>query len=205
MISYFHDDMRCYSVVLALLLWLLPFASKAQLLTSARADSLYERLNKESCEDPEGLMQPMMQLEAYYKAQKDCCLLARVLGWRGNCYDLLGQIDSSLSKIQAAQRMFQPHCDSLTLMSINTNLTSIDLSLDEYDKVIALADKRLALWNPNWPRNRSKRGLFTNKAIALIYQGDLASGVQTFKDLHAMANIDLRTDTPLSFTAIKRA
>lgn len=155
MISYFHDDMRCYSVVLALLLWLLPFASRAQLLTSARADSLYKRLNKESFEDPEGLMQPMMQLEAYYKAQKDSCCLARVLGWRGNCYDLLGQIDSSLSRIQAAQRMFQPHCDSLTLMSINTNLTSVDLSLDEYDKVIALADKRLALWNPNWPRNRS--------------------------------------------------
>lgn len=175
--------MRRRSFLPVLIAMVFSLATKAQPLTSARADSLYARLNKESFEDPEGLMQPLMQLEAYYKAQKDSCRLARVLGWRGNCYDLLGQIDSSLSLIQVAQRMFQPHCDSLTLMSINTNLTSVYLSLDEYDKVIALADKSLALWNPNWPRNRSKRGLFTNKAIALIYQGDLASGAQTFKDL----------------------
>ncbi len=162
---------------------LLSLATKAQPLTSARADSLYERLNKESFEDPERLMLSLTQLEVYFKAQKDSCRLARVLGWRGNCHDLLGQIDSSLALIQAAQRMFQPHCDSLTLMSINTNLTSVYLSLDEYDKVIALADKSLALWNPIWPRNRSKRGLFTNKAIALIYKGDLARGAQTFRDL----------------------
>lgn len=162
---------------------LLPWAAKAQSLSPSQADSLYEEFLRADFHDPEVVMQPMGQLQSYLAQQKDTCRLVRVMSWRGNCYDLMGQIDSALALIQQARALFPPDCDSLTLMSINANLTSVYLSIDELDKVISVADRSLAQWNPKWAQSRSKRGIYINKAIALIYKGELERGAQTFKEL----------------------
>ncbi|MCB0769841.1 MAG: adenylate/guanylate cyclase domain-containing protein [Flavobacteriales bacterium] len=146
-------------------------------------DTTYARFVDSRFSDPSEDLSTLMQLEAYASARKDSCALARINSWKSSCHDALGQLDSSIFFGHKGLRFYHSGCDSLSLMSIQANLTSTYLSLGENDKVIAIADKYLALWNENWPRASSKKAFLTNKAIAQVYKGEFELGLRTFKEL----------------------
>ncbi len=148
------------------------------------ADSIYKSYRGSARFDkPESALLTLKELENYYFGQKDSCRLAYVYTWKSKCYDMMGYLDSSLAFGQRALLLYKPQCDSLTLMLINLNLTSTYLSLKENDKVIEIVDKSLAHWNDNWRKNKIKNAMYTNKAIALVYNGQANLGMETFKEL----------------------
>ena len=147
------------------------------------ADSVYSSFIDYDFNDPRNDLHSIEQLEKVYKKSHDSCRLARINSWKCLIYDQLGKIDSSMAVGYTALRYFNPGCDSLILMSIHANLTSTFLSLGETYKAIQMADKSLAMWNEKWTSAKSRNGLYTNKAIAHVYQGEFEQGLTTFKEL----------------------
>jgi class 3 adenylate cyclase len=151
-------------------------------IEQAMADSIFNSYIDNPFDDPQSILNSIVHLEKFFLKSKDTCRLARTHSWKCLCYDMLGKLDSSVVSCHIALNYFQPYCDSLTLMSINANLTGTYLSLSETDKVIEIADRNLALWNAQWPTTTAKKGFYTNKAIAQVYQGKLELGLETFKE-----------------------
>ena len=163
---------------------------EAQGLTAEGADSLYETFVDSRFGDPTADLGKLLRLERFFSEQRDTCRLARISSWKSNSYDSLGKLDSSMACAHLALRFFGPSCDSITLMSINANLTSTYLSLEEYHKVIELADHSLSLWNPAWGRSKSRKAFYTNKAIALVQLGQYELGLEAFLDQLRVARKD---------------
>lgn len=162
----------------------------AQPTNTTRYDSLYAHFEQARFSDPLNDLQSLQKLERHFKKVGDSCRLAHVNSWKSNRFDELGQLDSALHYVQMGLKQFKSACDSQILLSIYANLVSIYLSLDQNDKAIATADLALSLWNPNWSNKKSRYSLFTNKAIAQVYLGETAAGLQTFKKLFLDAQIE---------------
>ena len=154
----------------------------AQGLDQLQFDTTYARFVDSRFSDPSNDLSTLRELEAFATARRDSCSLARINSWKSNCHDALGQLDSSVYFGHKGLRFYHSGCDSLSLMSIQANLTSTYLSLGENDKVIAIADKYLALWNEDWPEANSRTAFLTNKAIAQVYKGDFELGLRSFKE-----------------------
>ncbi|HRH37304.1 MAG TPA: adenylate/guanylate cyclase domain-containing protein [Flavobacteriales bacterium] len=88
-----------------------------------------------------------------------------------------------MTAAQRALSLFRPSCDSLVLMSINVNLSNTLLSLQEFDRVIAITESCLKQWNKNWRYSPARNGLFTNRAIALASKGDHTAALAAFRDV----------------------
>jgi class 3 adenylate cyclase len=151
-------------------------AAKAEALLKSYPDSA--RINR-----PEQNIKVLNLIDDFYSVERDSCRLAQIKSFKVNYFDKIGQLDSAVSAGNEALSLFRPSCDSLTLISININLSRIYLSLNELDKTIEIVDRSLAMWNPNWPPSAMMGSLYTNKAIAYIYKGDFEAGVSTFREL----------------------
>ncbi|MEZ4808684.1 MAG: hypothetical protein R2815_14570, partial [Flavobacteriales bacterium] len=177
---------------ITILFWYLVFSPigpsvLAQGLTRAEFDSTYSRFVDSRFHEPREDLGILRRLEAYSAQREDSCALARINSWMSNCHDALGQLDSSIYYGHKGLRLCHSGCDSLSLMSINANLTSTYLSLGENEKVIEIADRCLALWNKEWPKSNSRKAFYTNKAVALVYQGELEPGLRAFKEMLRIA------------------
>ncbi|MCW5897920.1 MAG: hypothetical protein KIT10_01515 [Flavobacteriales bacterium] len=126
-------------------------------------------------------------MRAIYLAHGDSCKLARVGSWRANCFDALGQLDSAIVAAQHALTHFTARCDSIAYMSIQVNLGNTLLSLGEPQRVLDISEAALALWNDDWPYAVARNGLYSNRAIALAYLGDMPASQQGFRDALLLA------------------
>ncbi len=164
---------------------LVPATTSAQMEEGSRAwaDSLYQGFQNITFQDKAAVLEDLRRMEVVYSSAGDSCAWARVASWKSNCLDGLGQLDSAMHEAQRSLALFRPSCDSLILMSIQANLSGLYLSLNEFDKVLATCDRALKVWNPGWAFSQSRNGLYTNKAIALAYKGDLEAALVAFRDV----------------------
>src|SRR6187455_898386 len=76
--------------------------------------------------------------------------------------DDMGIPDSALTQLYWAQRYLQSSCDSLLLMSLYRNLTSVYLSLNELDRIDSVSKIALSYWNPSWQTKDGRLGILNN-------------------------------------------
>ncbi|MEO8590862.1 MAG: adenylate/guanylate cyclase domain-containing protein [Flavobacteriales bacterium] len=133
-----------------------------------------------------------------YRSERDTCHMAHVGLWRSTCFDAIGQLDSAVAVAQRAQSWFRPGCDSLTLMAIAVNLGNVHQSLGEFDRVLEISNRALALWNGSWPYSKARNSLYTNRAIAMANLGDLPAALEAFRDVlrnaHAERIVQVEVD-----------
>lgn len=176
---------RCVSAAFLLLI-ATPWAH-GQLSSAFMADSLYNRFNDGGFSQPQADLNDLKQLEDYLMGQGDICRQAMVTTWQADCYDKLGQPDSAVAINHRARALFNSDCDSLVFMSIQAKFSALYLSLGEFEQAILSADEALLHWNAKWPHDKTKSTLFSNKALAQVYSGDLESGSKTFRTLQRIA------------------
>src|SRR5687767_13716409 len=104
--------------------------------------------------------------------------------------DDIGMLDSALTQLYWAQRFFQPSCDSLLLMSLYRNLTSVYLSLEELDRVDSVSKIALAHWNPTWKVMDGRLGILNNLGIAQAMKGNNPSATTTFHQMYQESRAD---------------
>ena len=167
--------------VLALVLTLAPQA-QGQVVDAQWADSAYHTFINSRFTEARSALTTLDSLSAFYRRTGDRCRQVHVAGWRSHCFEVLGQLDSALAIAQSAQARFHSGCDSLVLMSINVFLTNAYLSLGEFDKALGVCERSLSAWNDAWPYSIARNGLYTDRAIALAYKGDLNASLAAFHD-----------------------
>ncbi|MCB9170261.1 MAG: adenylate/guanylate cyclase domain-containing protein [Flavobacteriales bacterium] len=165
-----------------LLLALSARPTSGQVVDASWADSTYGSFVNSRLIDVGTSLIALDSLAAFYSRTNDRCHQVHVQAWRSHCYQVLGQLDSALSIAQKAQARFGATCDSLVLMSINVYLSNAYLSLGEFDKALAVSERSLASWNEAWPYSIARHGLYTDRAIALAYKGDLDGSLAAFHD-----------------------
>jgi adenylate cyclase len=155
-----------------------------QHVTAARAwaDSLFRTMENADFPDPASALVDLDRMLAIYRAEGDRCRQVRVGSWRAGCFNSMGRLDSAMAVAQHAISLFDRGCDSIAYMSVQVNLTNTLLSMGEYARVLEITEKALAAWNTRWPYSVARNGLFTNRAIALAYLGDLTASLNAFKD-----------------------
>jgi len=149
----------------------------------AWADSAFSALENTPLSDHVQALQVLDRMTAVYTQAGDTCKLARVGSWQASCFDALGQLDSAMFAAQRALAYFGPACDSIAYMSIQVNMGNTLLSLGEPARVLEICEQALAAWNEQWPYSLARNGLYTNKAIALAYLGDLPTSLDAFRDV----------------------
>ena len=124
----------------------------------------------------------------------DTCsqVYARVLN--ANYLDNLGFTDSALVQLYWANQHFLGKCDSLILMKFYTNLTSVYISLNEYDRLDSAFSIAMKLWNPRWQEKEMRFAILTNKAIADINRENTASTDSLFHQIYTEAKAANNTD-----------
>lgn len=104
--------------------------------------------------------------------------------------DDIGLLDSALTQLYWAQRFFQPSCDSLLLMSLYRNLTSVYLSLNELDRVDSVSKIALSYWNPSWQSIDGRLGVLNNLGISQAMRGNNGTATATFHQAYQEARAD---------------
>lgn len=124
------------------------------------------------------------------KQLNDTCsqVYARVLN--ANYLDNLGYTDSALVQLYWANQHYQGKCDSLILMSLYTNLTSVYLSLNEFNRLDSAFNIAMKLWNSNWKEKNPRFAILTNKAIADINRDSIGDATLFFHQVYAEAKVD---------------
>ena len=157
---------------------------------STDLDSLYEHLSHSRFTDPSASLALIHLVQVPAQKAKDSCKLVEIHAWMSKCFDSMGVLDSALFHGQMGLLHFNKNCDSLLFMQINAVLSAALLSLEESDKVIAISNRCLSLWNSKWPKKGIYKSFYTNKAIAQVYKGDFDDGLKTFRQLLSLSKED---------------
>ncbi|MEZ4788968.1 MAG: adenylate/guanylate cyclase domain-containing protein [Flavobacteriales bacterium] len=150
------------------------------------ADSLIERLSGSPIDDYESTMPMARRLFRHYRQQHDTCHMAQAAVAMGSCYDALGKLDSSLYILLQADRWKDKGCDPELPFRIALNLSSVYLSLREYDRVDSVCAQALE-GRINGDRSKHHADLLFNRAVARAEQGDLEGADARFKELEELA------------------
>ena len=163
----------------AITLWL---NGHAQHLPSRHwADSVLNSLEKGQMADPANMLGVIDTVLRVFAIEHDTCKMAHASSKQSVCFDGLGQLDSAMTSIQRGLAWFRPGCDSLTLMSLNANLSGLYLSLNEYDLVDSICTISLRTWNNAWAYSSARNAMLTNRAIAHAYRGDMEMALDAFR------------------------
>ncbi|MBK9760734.1 MAG: adenylate/guanylate cyclase domain-containing protein [Flavobacteriales bacterium] len=167
---------------------LLPCVTLAQSRVTERgkrawADSVYAVLDTMEVKESASTLVLADSLLSIYVPLRDSCRIARLHSTRSMCFDGLGKLDSALSSVQRALRLFRSGCDSAVLFSAYANLTNIYLSLGDPQLVDSVTAQALRLWNPLWKRKNLRNALLTNSSISRASQGDRSGALVGFKTI----------------------
>ena len=154
----------------------------------AGADSLFAHLAGAPVKDHARTLRVADSLLTLYTSAHDTCRMSWLHSIRSACFDGLGRYDAEMEAVHLSMELFRPGCDSIGLLSTYTNLSSLYLSLGEFQKVDSICSQALELWNPDWAQTRFRNGLHTNRAIARANMGDLEGALRDFRE-----NFDLAT------------
>jgi adenylate cyclase len=157
---------------LILLVLLLPAKSNAQRYSPVEADSLLERLSGNPIADYEATLPVARGLYRHFRQRTDTCRMAEASVAMGSCFDALGQLDSALFILLQASSWTGPACKPILPFRIAINLSSVYISLEEYDKADSMCTMALG-WIPEHDSNVLRSDLLFNRAVALANQGDL--------------------------------
>ncbi|HPF90104.1 MAG TPA: adenylate/guanylate cyclase domain-containing protein [Flavobacteriales bacterium] len=165
-----------------------PYVADAQeaSIDASWADSLIERLAGSPIDDYESTMPMARRLFRHYRQQNDTCHMAQAAVAMGSCYDALGKLDSSLYILLQADRWNDKGCDPELPFRIALNLSSVYLSLREYDRVDSVCAQALE-GRINGDRSKHHADLLFNRAVARAEQGDLEGADARFKELEELA------------------
>ncbi len=161
--------------------WNTTFGQKG--LSAHQADSLLSVAADKKIGDYTKLAAICDQLIAFYTERKDSCALTRALIYRAGSCDSQGQPDSAMALLVRAQRSFAPICDSVVLMTIDLQLTSVYLSISDFDRTLSTATHAIAQWNDKWTDRSIRYLLMTNEAIALSSLKKYKDAERTFRNI----------------------
>ncbi len=130
--------------------------------------------------------------------EKDTCkqIYTRIL--QAIHLDNMGMSDSALIQLYWANRMYNPRCDSITLMFLFSNLTNVFLSLGELGRVDSISQIALTHWNPLWKTKDSRYSILINMAIAQFGRKDTVSAINTLRKVY----YESVADNNLTYTQI---
>lgn len=123
-------------------------------------------------------------------SEKNICkqLSARIL--QSRYLDEMGMPDSALTQLYWVNQSYQTSCDSTLLMTLYSNLTSVYLSLNEFDRIDSVCKIALIYWNPLWKEKDSKFALLNNYGIAHAMRSDTTAATLTFHQAYREARED---------------
>jgi class 3 adenylate cyclase len=98
--------------------------------------------------------------------------------------------DSALIQLYWANQMYTGSCDSLMLMALYANLTSVYLSLNELTRIDSVSRIAMDLWNPDWKDKELRFAIFNNLAIAQVQRGEAELATSTFRQAYLEAKRD---------------
>ncbi len=126
----------------------------------------------------------------YYAVQKgDICKQIELRVVQSSHLDKIGLIDSALTQLYWANKMFHKGCDSLLLMSIYRNLTNSFLSINDLKSIDSISHIAMDLWNPEWKEKETRFAILNNLAIAYIQMEKNDSATALFRQVYNEAKI----------------
>ena len=150
------------------------------------ADSVIEQLAGSTIDDYEATMPVARRLFGYYRQRHDTCHMAQAAVAMGSCYDALGKLDSSLYILLQADRWKEKNCDPELPFRVALNLSSVYLSLGEFDRVDSVCAHALER-RIDGARSKHHSDLLFNRAVARAENGDIQGADERFKELEELA------------------
>jgi adenylate cyclase len=154
------------------------------------ADSVFHVLESSKIIDFQGTLALCDRMMTVYRANSETCMMAKVAEFRGDCFDRLGQLDSSMAVIQQGLAWFHSGCDSSIYMSLQATLSTLYVSLRDPDRVDSTCTAALLRWNPTWPNSKAHHALLQNRAIAFALKGEMTKALDAFRNVLAAAHLE---------------
>lgn len=159
-----------------------PFYAFPQELNQTKADSIYSYYTEEKTTDYQLAIPVLQKAIAFYKQKMNDCRVSRLSRKLADCFETVGRIDSALSILLNAERQAL-RCDYTEQAGYYMDLTGIYITLEDYDRAIQLVDEIQGKWPENAPDSIISE-LASNKAIALVFRGDVDEAKQIFKRIY---------------------
>src|SRR5690349_12379256 len=160
---------RCRNWLLIFATWAIPTSLFAQTGSSSSmnwVDSVLAHIRTDQSMDARTKCTLADSAFKLSLAEKNICkqVYARII--QSRYLDDMGMPDSALTQLYWASKSYQPSCDSLLMMTLYSNLTSVYLSLSELDRIDSVCKIALAYWNPKWKTKDSRFAILNNQGIA---------------------------------------
>ena len=147
----------------------------------AWADStLMQLINSEggSLAEEEMLADSAFQI---YQLIGDTCKQAMSRILQASRLEMMGNVDSALVFLYWADQNLNSGCDSSYTVHLWTNMASLFLTLEDYDRIDSLDVILSKYWNSKWSDDSPRFGFLNNLGISQAYRGMIDESTTTFR------------------------
>ena len=162
-----------------------PTLAAGQKLSSAEADSAFSYFKTNPPEDYRSSLRTGLGLKSHFLSLDDTCKAAQLSTRLAKCFERIGHLDSALQELHSTEQI-SLNCDPRLYIQNLRGQTGIYIELEYWDQVIKLADKAEEIAGTS-ATDSAYNEMLVNKAIALVYMGELAEAKSVFRSYYRKA------------------